>query len=84
MEAGCEQMPTEECGGTCGGGLKSLRFSGTREPKLQGYDVCTWWGDFEQRLCSCGRLGPFLSLGMTSLGDRTLATEIQGRQSLTT
>lgn len=27
-------------------------------------------GDFEQRLCSCGRLGPFLSLGMTFLGNR--------------
>lgn len=83
MEAGCEQMPTEECGGTCGGGLKSLRFS---EPEGRSYraTMSGLGGDFEQRLCSCGRLGPFLSLGMTSLGDRTLATEIQGRQSLPT
>lgn len=54
MEAGCEQMPTEECGGTCGGGLKSLRFSGIREPKLQGYDVWTWGGILSR---DCVRVG---------------------------
>lgn len=61
IEAGCEQMPTEECGGTCGGGLKSLRFSGTREPKLQGYDVWTW-GGFWAETVFVWESGAFLKL----------------------
>lgn len=62
------------------------RVCGSQEPESRSYraTMSGLGGDFEQRQCSCGRWRPFLSLGMASLGDMTLAAEIQGRWSLTT
>lgn len=69
------------------GCVVALRVCRSQEPVGRSYRamVSGLGVDFEQRECPCGRVGPFLGLGMTYLGGlegRTLTTEIQGRWPL--